>query len=64
VWDFHATSPSQNDGVFALFIRRTVIKMAPTPGLEPGTTKLTVSGSTIELDGNKKVVPRAGIEPT
>lgn len=28
--------------------------MAPTPGLEPGTDRLTADSSAIELDGNIK----------
>ncbi len=40
-----------------------IIKMAPRPGLEPGTVRLTAECSTIELSWNKSE-PRVGIEPT
>ena len=38
-------------------------KMAPVPGLEPGTIRLTGGRSTIELYRNKIMVPEAGLEP-
>lgn len=36
--------------------------MAPRPGLEPGTVRLTAECSTIEL--SRKMEPAVGIEPT
>lgn len=39
-------------------------KLAPIAGLAPATTRLTVGRSTIELDGNKTLVRKAGIAPT
>ena len=35
-------------------IHAGLIKLAPSPGLEPGTTRLTVERSTIELGWNKE----------